>query len=365
MTISTATKKMIAAYSDIAQPTMFFTGFFRTPVQNFYNSEKVALDIIRTSEKVSVAIRHFSEGYRMNAANIYTTKEFTAPVHQEAIPIDSEQLIKRMPGDNPFKDPGYRAAVITMLMNGMVKVSDLIFRAIELQASQVMQTGIVTLKDENDDSIYDIDYKPKATHFPTSGTTWGQVGADPLGDIASLADVIRTDGKHDPDLVIMGIDAFEAFIKDTDVKARLDNRRIDMGGIVRRRPAGNGASFRGVIDIGHYSYEIWTYSGQYEDPVTGNATQYLDKGKVVVMASDGRLDGTYGNIPNIGRILGNQRNDLVPELPRRLNSINGMFDLHPNLWIEPSGQTLNAGVGSRPLMIPTAIDTYGCLDTGL
>jgi hypothetical protein len=31
----------------------------------------------------------------------------------------------------------------------------------------------------------------------------------------------------------------------------------------------------------------------------------------------------------------------------------------------PDGEQFFAGFGSRPLLIPTAIDTYGCLDTDL
>ncbi len=365
MTIDTATIKLLEAYRDIAPVTMHFTRMFRTPARNFYTSEKVALDVIRNSEKISVAIRNFSEGYRMNSANIYTTKEFIAPVHKEQIPISSEQLIKRMPGQNPFDSPNYRANVLELLLEGMSKTSALILRSIELQASQVMQTGVVSLVDANGDPIYAIDYQPKSSHFPTAGTTWGQVGADPMGDIDSLADQIRKDGLLDPDTVDMGIDAFAEFIKDDAVKTALDNRRMDLGGIARRRPDNDGASFRGTLDIGHYTYEIWTYAGQYEHPQTGNKTPYLDPGKVVVRASNGRLDATYGDIPNIGRLFGNQANNLIPELPSRFNSVEGQFDLHPNLWFTPDGQTLNAGVGSRPLCIPTAIDTFGCLDTGL
>jgi len=42
-----------------------------------------------------------------------------------------------------------------------------------------------------------------------------------------------------------------------------------------------------------------------------------------------------------------------------------MVDIQMNAWITIDGTTMMVEAGTRPLMIPTAIDTYGCLDTQL
>jgi hypothetical protein len=39
------------------------------------------------------------------------------------------------------------------------------------------------------------------------------------------------------------------------------------------------------------------------------------------------------------------------------------MDIQMNAWITADGETMMIQAGSRPLFIPTAIDTYGCLDT--
>ena len=88
----------------------------------------------------------------------------------------------------------------------------------------------------------------------------------------------------------------------------------------------------------------------------------MDPNKVVVRSSTGRLDATFGAIPNIGKLLGAQAtNNVLPELPSRANNVEGGMDMFWNAWITPDGEQLMGGVGSRPLMIPTAIDTFGCL----
>ncbi len=361
----TKTKRMLRVYEQMASPIMFLTGFFQSPAQNFYTSEEVEIDVIRSDEDVSIVIEDMSTGYRMNSEDLYTNKGFKPPVHKEALPLNSFDLIKRMPGQNPFDSPDYRANVILRMFKGMRKIESKIRRAIELQASQVLQTGIVSLTDETGAVRYTLDYKPKATHFPTAGTAWNAVGADIAGDINALAEIVRNDGLADPDQLIMGVDAFEAFIADDDIQKRFDNRRIDLGQISPMEMRGNGGNFRGIVEIGNYRYDVWTYGGRYKDPQTGNKVQFLDPAKVIVRASSGRFDATFGAIPNIGKALGVQNSNLLPELPSRIAGAEMGIDLFTNAWVTPDGEQLFGGVGSRPLLIPTAIDTYGCISTGV
>jgi hypothetical protein len=360
------TKRMISAYMQTAAPTNFFSGFFQSPAINFYNSEEIEIDIVRDDEDVSIAVQDLSTGYRYNSDDLYTNKAFKPPIHREAVALNSYDLLKRMPGQNPFQNPEYRANVITRMFEGMNKIERKIRRSVELQASQVLQTGVVTLTDINGTALYTLDYKPKTTHFPTAGTSWASAtGSEKLDDISSLAEVIRNDGLEDPDQLIMGIDAFNNFVSDDEIQKRYDIRRIDLGTISPMQMRGQGGAYRGIVEIGNYRYDIWTYGGRYKDPQSGNKVQYMDPGKVIVRSSGGRLDATFGNIPNIGKELGVQQTNLLPELPGRISNVQGGMDLFTNAWLSPDGEQLIGGVGARPLMIPTAIDTYGCLDTQL
>ena len=362
----TVTKRMISAYQQMAAPMLFLSGLFQSPMENFHTSEEVEIDIVRSDEDVSIVIQDLSTGYRMNSEDLYTNKGFKPPIHKEALPINSFDLLKRMPGQNPFESPDFRSNVILRMFNGMTKVERKIRRAIELQASQVLQTGVLTLTDSAGVALYTLDFQPKATHFPTAGTSWATAtGAQKLADISALAEVIRNDGLADPDQLIMGIDAFENFISDSAVQARFDTRRIDLGTISPMEMRGNGGTFRGIVEIGNYRYDVWTYGGRYKDPQSGAKVQFVDPGKIIVRASSGRLDATFGAIPNIGSLMGGGAANLLPELPGRVSNAAGGMDLFTNAWLSADGEQLFGGVGARPLMIPTAIDTFGCLDTQL
>lgn len=363
--IDLVTKRLLSVYHQMASPTLFFSGMFQSPPRNFHSSEEVDIDIVRDDEDVSIVVQDLSTGSRINSADLYTSKGFKPPIHDESFPINSFDLLKRMPGSDPFASPEFRGNLISQMMTGMVKMERKIRRAMELQASQALQTGMITLRDKNGVALYNLDFKPKASHFPVAGTAWNAAGATITNDIGALAEVIRNDGLADPDELYMGVNAFEAFINDDLITKRFDTRRIDLGKLVPMTKLGNGGSYRGVVEIGNYKYDVYTYGGRYKDPQTGAKVQYLDPGKVIVRASSGRLDATFGAIPNIGSMLGVTGGSLLPELPGRMSNGNGGMDLFTNVWLSPDGKQLFGGVGSRPLFILTAIDTVGCITTGV
>lgn len=357
---TTATKVMLAAYEHQPEPTLFLSGMFQSPRGNFHNSEEVEIDIVRSEEDVSIAIQDLSTGARLNSEDIYTNKAFKPPIHKEAGPINAHTLLKRMPGVDPFQSVEFMANAMDRAMSLSRKLQRKILRAIELQSSQVMTTGTVTLTDENGVAVYTIDYKPKTAHFPTAGVAWNNANSTKLDDIQSLANVIRGNG-YNPDMLVMGETSFELFIQDQSVLDRMDNRRIAGNGIVAMDRMGNGGIYRGTIEIGNYRYDIWTYPGRYKDPQTGTSTKFIGDDKVIVRDSTGRLDATFGGIP---RIAGPD-----PRLPsalfERVMVPGQMVDLQFNSWLTANGETLMTQVGTRPLMIPTAIDSFGCLTTGI
>jgi len=362
---SESTVKMIQAYFQDAAPVRFFSGLFRSARENFFNSKEVEIDIVRGEEDVAVAVHDLSAGYRSNEATSYVNKSFVPPIFKESVALDSNQLMDRLPSNTPFDDPSFKASIMSHFFRGMRKIEDKISRAIELQASQVMQTGAATLVDYGGNSVYTIDYQPKASHFPTAGTAWSGA-ADIKADLKALCNVIRNDGLSDPNVSYWGEDAYDAALANTAFKDAFEVRRIDTGSIMPMAMGGtSGANFRGTIDLGNFKLEIWTYGARYKHPQTGVVTQYLDPAKVIVMDSSARFDALYGGVPHIGRELGMSGQSILGGMPRRFSSTEKGRDLFTNVWLTDDKEQLFGGVASRPLMVPTAIDRYGCISTGV
>jgi hypothetical protein len=349
---------MIDMYLEQASAPMFLSGFFRSPPQNFHTTEEVELDVQRDDEQVAIVITDLSTGPRNNEATTYTSKRFKPPIFDEQGHVSSYDMIKRQPGQNPFANPEYGANAVRQAFSIYRLCENKIRRAVELMASQVLQTGTLTLTDASGATLYSLNFQAKATHMVTVAITWATDGStgNPLPDLASLANVVRRDGKMEPKRLIFGESAFQRFLANAGVRAALDVLRLNTAAIAPES-RGQGATFQGWVWIGHYRFEIWTYDGFFRHPVTNALTTYVDTDNVI-MLGDGRFDLTYGAIPMI--IAPDQR--VLPFLPPRISSEGRGIDLTTNAWCTADGKHVMVSAGTRPLTIPTAIDTFARLN---
>lgn len=362
MSVQIEREGWIQLFTQLRRPNSFLSRMFTPKPGTFYSGKKVAIDIQRFGEDVAIVVKT-GTGPRLNDLDIFTTKEFEPPAYGEAVPYDVNDLLERMAGVDPYTAAyqEYATKLVQYMLNGFVLIDDKIKRAIELQASQILTSGVLDLKDENGSTLYTLDFQAKASHFPTAGTAWDQAGADPLGDIQALAQVIRADGKVDPNRLIFGSGAsLKAFLANDDVQAALDNRRMSIGEIAPEM-RDSGATYYGQIWIDAYEYQIWVYPETYTDPQTGLPAQYIPADKVVVTSTRTRLDMTSAKVPL----------PLGPDprvanlLPGRINSREAGFDVTPNVWCTPNGKEIMGELESRTLLVPVQIDGFGCLDTGV
>ena len=144
-----STTRMISMYLERASAPMFLSGWFQSPPENFHNTEYVEIDIQRDDEQVAIAITDLTAGPRQNENTVFTNKRFKPPIFDEEIGISAFDMIKRQPGDNPFADPVYQANAVNQAFQGFRKLEAKIRRAVELECSQVLQTGKVTLIDSS------------------------------------------------------------------------------------------------------------------------------------------------------------------------------------------------------------------------
>jgi hypothetical protein len=349
-----STIQLIDMYLEEATTPLYLSGKFRSPPQNFHTTEEVEFDIQRDDESVAVVITDLNVGPRNSESTLYTNKKFKPPIFDEQGAVSSYDMMQRQPGQSPFASPDYAANAVRQSYAIFRRLELRIRRAIELMASQVLQTGKLTLINNAGVALYELDFQPKTTHMVTATITWALDGTtgDPLKDLGDLATVVRRDGKIEPKRLTFGDSAFLRFLANPKVQKALDVRRMETAQIapVSR---GQGATFQGWVWIGHYRFEIWTYDGYYKHPQTGVLTAYIDTDNVL-MDGDGRLDLTFGAIPII--VPPDQR--AMPFLPPRISSGGRGLDLTTNAWITEDNKHVMVSAGTRPLTIPTAIDTF-------
>lgn len=356
------TSTIAGVYTLVAPKPLFLSGFFKAPPQNHFNTEKVELDIERDSQQVAAVVQSLSSDYNKNETGDYTNKKFTPPIYMEGFSLNAFDLLKREAGQSGFNTPSeqIRGNLITRFIKGAKKVEAKILRGIELQASQILQTGKLILKDQNGKDAFDIDYKPKVTHFVDVANAWNAAGADPLSDLAKLSEVIQTDGLVTPNIIIAGASALAYAMSNEKFAKNFDSRNISGNVLADMQITARGGIYQGTLRVGNAICELYTYGVSYQPSAAEQATPFLNTNSVVMLSSESQLDALFGAVPNIADILGvSLREQLLPELDERFSE--KQTDLFTNVYLSQDGRQLMGGVASRPILVPTAIDSFGCL----
>jgi hypothetical protein len=337
----------------------FLTSFFRTGSEDVVPAEYVDIDIERSDEDVGPVLRDYKTGSVVINEDIYVNKQIKPPQYDLERPVNVYDLMKRQPGETEYAKVGsWLARLMVVLNKTFIKMADMIKRSIELQAAQVLQTGRLDLLDENGAVAYQLDYRPKSTHFPMVTVDWSEGASTPIDDLRALASVIRDDGLYDPKILIMGEQAYMDFIAKQEVKELFKQDELALG---RLSPqiVNKGGNYMGYIFLGSYRYEIFTYNGRYIPYNGGAKRKFLDDNKVIMLCDPGDLEFrlVFGDIPSIGM------EEPFSQFVSDRVTVEGSIDLHPYVYRDDRRKTYAGQLASRPICIPVSIDRFGCLST--
>lgn len=357
-------KKMLKKFTSIPniKKMGFLTTFFMTGSEDITDAEFATLDIERTDEDAAPVLRDISTGAIAISEDFYTNKTVRFPVYPLERALNVFDLLKRQPGDTEYQKLGlWAGALMNRVVKAWRKMFQMIVYGIEVQASQILQTATLNLTDDKGNVVFVLDYLPKATHFPTTGTSWSdRTNSVPLDDIDALADVIRDDGLVDIEHVIMGHGAYKDFINNVNVKELADIRRYD--DIVRLNPEmrNKGAKYMGTVNYSAYKYNIWTYNARFVNFFTRTKSKYIADDKVILLPAMEDLDfrKLFGGIPQILDSL----QPFKKFMPSRV-TMPGVADFKARVYADQKAETITAEIKTRCLLMPVSIDRFGCLDT--
>jgi hypothetical protein len=331
------TKLLIDVYQERPLVTSFLRGFF--PVVTAPTKD-ISIEVERMGEKIAVDVLRGTEGNRNNFSR-QSMKEFTPPLYREYFDATQLDLYERVLGAQGDAQSPLFAALLNKVADRLENLRDKIERAKELQCAQVLETGIVTLKNADQ-----IDYKRRAGSLVDDGA--GQYFAnaiDPFPKFEAAGNFLRQFGKS-PDGIfncIMGSTALADLLNNAKFQARqnLFNMALDaVQGPVR--DANTGATFHGIITAGSYKFQLWAYPQFYEDPNNGNAlTPYVNAKKVIVIPMKPRFKMAHAAVPQLVGEPG--------QLPVQGEYVMGDFP-------DPRKATHEFDIQSSPLAIPIAVD---------
>ncbi len=201
----------------------------------------------------------------------------------EERPVGSDLFLA--PGETP-PDPMERALTEVLEEHG-----DYITRRHEWLAAMAL-TGTISYVDKDQDLEFVITF-PGVQTITLSGTNlWDDASSKPATHLRSWQLLIAKAVHMIPDLLIMGENAYMAFLDNSSVQAWLDKLRIDPGQITEEGPTPEG-----VIPIGSIlGMKAYAYVGTYLDDATNTVKNYVDPDHVIMLATRARFKKHYAAV---------------------------------------------------------------------
>lgn len=342
------TQTAIAKYSDRSKPKSGLLSFFKPKTTT---AKKVSIEVRRNGRKISVDVQRCTDPVR-NIFSKSTEKIFEPPFHSESFDFTACEAYERTFGSDNAPSKYDAKSMVGDAAENLAAIEDKIMRAKIKQAADVLQTGVVTIK--NGDSI---DFKRKAASMKVlaGGAKWDAPStADPLQDLYDGLEFLRTQGLSSGTSInaLFGTNAMSNFLSNAKVKELADFRnikRLEIG--MPQFNETTGMVFHGQIAAKDYIVNLWTFVDSYED-ATGADVKYIDTNNAILVADDFEGDLVHAGVPTIKK--DGEGNAAVV-------SVAGEVVVHD--VVDQVKRTWQLIAESAPLVVPVSIDRIYTIKT--
>lgn len=299
------------------------------------DSAVVDIDIVRGNERLAALIPRGINTRVLDNPNTtqtrFTTQSRVYPLIEEEGNIDSNQLLFRRPGESPFSGASKLDRMRSHAMDHHTEHVRRSVRLFEYLASQSVLTGKMPAIFGTSDANLLYDFLRPSSHIISVATAWDDTSPTILANIDAGCDLIRADGKANPDLIIIGGGAMDAFLADTTVATMADNRRFELIEVSTNNPVpprlqrfvDAGAIPRGRLRTPK-GYELWIFTSiDVYTASGGTATLYMPTDQALIAASTARCDRYFGP------------SESLPNIPARDQMYQQLFGFAPGLAPTP------------------------------
>lgn len=331
------TKAIADAYKERAKATSFLRSFFPTKE---YAAAEISIEVVRGTERIAVDVVPGDLG-NLNKFTRSTERIYKPPAYREYFIVSALEGYDALFGQSEYISDTQMTVFVESAVDRLMELVAMIERAYELQCAQVLQTGIVQLKNNAN-----IDFKRKSgSMVDKSGATWAAGTNDPRAHLIEAGDWLRANGKvQGGNLnVIMGSSAYNAMINNAAFKDVADIRRMSFDELREPQRMATGQSLHGSVSAGAYNFTVFTYPEIYED-ATGTQQNYIDPKKIIVIPENPRFQLSFAGIPFVD---GDGDNAVA-------GVRKGAYQI--GKYVEKRGATIDYDVQSSGIAIPVAVD---------
>jgi hypothetical protein len=259
------------------------------------------------------------------------------------------------------------ARALARITSGQMECRRKIQRAIEVQARQIFFSSAgsrITLTYPLGGSAVS-DFKQRGQlngQDSTNGVRglYATPGTNMIGAVETLCNRIRQYGKVTPRVIIFGEGMWRNLQANTDFNTRLDQINRNEGGLMMPQLRDTGAIFHGTFNFNNYVLEMWTYPQFYEAAGSNESTTpYVPSDLALILSPQKRFDKVYGGVPVMQQFeAAEARLYGLPAVPTTMEA-----NFLPYFNVDEKKVVVEAGIRSRPLLIPVSIDTFGTMQS--
>jgi hypothetical protein len=332
---------MLKALEQMHPPTSFLLDlFFRE--ENYSLTDTIDVDIMKGNKKLAPFVRPISEGKLVERAG-FTTNTIKTPYIKQKMQLNAQDLMTRPLGENIYIAGGMsmQERAERQLRLDLQYLQNLILRREEWMAAQALVEGKITIV--GDGLNQEVDFLRPVENTLDADIPWDDATANPLQDMAILANAIRVASGIMPETFIFGSSAIANFLAHESVRSALDNRRFELG-LIRPEVAPDYSTYVGMVRVPGLAAEIYTYQESYTDDQ--NAIQpYIPANIIIAGSKKARTVRQYGVIQDMKALS------------------NAAVRWFPKSWEteDPSARWLMLQSAPLPCIIQT--DAFGTMDT--
>lgn len=253
-------------------------------------SEEIHFDVANGRRRLAPFVAPIVAG-KVVSSKGHTTKTFKPAYIKDKRVFTANRALKRAMGEQIGGSLNPAQRIQALLAQDLQDQIQMLTDRQEVMAVEALVRGGVTVVgDEYPEVFVDFGRNPEHTAALTGGDRWGEVGVEPLDDVQDWSLTVTKNSAATADVLVMDVGAWKLFSASEKVQKLLDRYRGKDQ--LNSTVVGQGGRYMGNTG----DYDIYVYSGWYEDPETKELAPFLPENSVIVLSTD--LDGVraYGAI---------------------------------------------------------------------
>ena len=292
-------REMTDRFEEIYAPTGWLKAtLFSNRPPEFHSTNSIDIDKVKGDRAVATYVQEDAGSVKVDDKK-FTTQTIKVPSIKEHTLTTAGQLInQRLAGDHVYSSRSPQERGTIKLAEDQNMLSDRIDRLEEKQCAEIIQNGTVTVVGEGFSTT--IDFGLLATHQRTisiAADQWDASTSKPFGDMNIGHGIIKLDSGKLAATCIMGSNVATAFLENTDLDSKLNNRRIDRGEIKPSELNDQGVSFLGTIN--RPNINIFEYVETYDSGTADAQIPFIDPDTLILVAPNADFRQHYGPIQDL------------------------------------------------------------------